>query len=77
MQVHVVSIDDSKLTGVSHGVKEICAVEAVLVLSVCLDLLFKRGFPPQIGKENMLGSSFLLRIFPLSADSFKLNFKID
>ena len=46
MQVHVVSIDDSKLTGVSLAIKEKCAVKAVVV-SVCLDQLFERGFPPR------------------------------
>lgn len=64
VQVHVVSIDDSKLTGVSLAIKEKCAVEAVVV-SVCLDQLFKRGVSPHIGKGNMLESSFVLRLFPL------------
>lgn len=46
VKVHVVSIDDSNLTGVSLAIKEKCAVEAVAV-SVCLDQLSQRGFPPR------------------------------
>ena len=63
MKVHVVSIDDSNLTGVSLAIKEKCAVEAVAV-SVGLDQLSQRGFPLD-RKGKHAWKQFRFEIFPL------------
>lgn len=70
MRVRVVSIDDSKITGVSLAINienGKCAVEALSICFPLLEPLFKRGFPPD-RKGKYAWEQFCFENFSPSGD---------
>lgn len=70
VRVRVVSIDDSKITGVSLAINienGKCAVEALSICFPLLEPLFKRGFPPD-RKGKYAWEQFCFENFSPSGD---------